>query len=132
MRLPSGRTIGLLGASSSSEPEGRGSGARSPSAATSSSCRKAAVIALMRGLLSVEIELGGAEHACGDAELGRGPGVAGRVLVGGDVAGDLPELGRNRRVRSGDALVGVEDLVMLAAARGQERDDVRHAGVADV
>src|SRR3954447_482020 len=65
MRLPSGRTMGSLGASSASESQGRGSGARSPSAATSSSCRRAAVIALMRELLSYGDEVVAAEAAVG-------------------------------------------------------------------
>ena len=50
---PAGRS-GRSALRARARSEGRGSGARSPSAATSSSCAKAAVIALMRGLLSIE------------------------------------------------------------------------------
>jgi hypothetical protein len=49
--LAVGSTIESPAGSSASGSEGRGSTARSPSAATSSNCRSAAVIALMRGAL---------------------------------------------------------------------------------
>ena len=42
------------------------------------------------------------------------------------------ELGGDGRVGGGDAFEGVEDLVVLAAARREHGDDVLDAGVADV
>lgn len=57
-----------------------------------------------------------AEHTGRHAQLGGGPGVAGLVLVLGDLAGDLPELGGDGGIGGGDAFVGVEDLVVFAAA----------------
>jgi hypothetical protein len=57
-----------------------------------------------------------AEHAGRDAQLGCGPGVASGVFVLGDFRGDPSELGGHSGFVGGDALVGVEDLVVFAAA----------------
>src|SRR3954466_4343914 len=68
--------------------------------------------------------LSGAKDGGGDAQPGGGAGVAGLVFGVGDLAGDGPELGGNRRLGRVDAFEGVEDLVVLAAARGEHGDDV--------
>jgi hypothetical protein len=60
------------------------------------------------------------------------PGVARLGLVLGDLADDLTELRGDGRVRRRDPLVGVEDLVVLAAARREDRDDVGNPGASDV
>ena len=74
----------------------------------------------------------GAEDGGGDAQPGGGAGVAGLVLGVGDLAGDGAELGGDRRRGGGYAFEGVEDLVVLAAARGEHGDDVFDAGALDV
>src|SRR3954447_11226022 len=76
--------------------------------------------------------LSGAKDGGGDAQPGGGAGVAGLVLGVGDLAGDGAELAGDRRLGRVDAFEGVEDLVVLAAARGEHRDDVFDAGALDV
>src|SRR5215207_6026162 len=72
------------------------------------------------------------EDGRGDAQPGGGAGVAGLVFGVGDLAGDGAELGGDRRLGGVHTLEGVEDLVVLAPARGQHGDDVLDAGALDV
>ena len=65
----------------------------------------------------------GAEDGGGDAQPGGGAGVAGLVVGVGDLAGDGAELGGDRGLAGGHAFEGVEDLVVLAAARGEHGDE---------
>src|SRR4051794_19853787 len=76
--------------------------------------------------------LSGAKDGGGDAQPGGGAGVAGLGFGVGDLAGDGAELGGDRRLGRGAAFEGVEDLVVLAAARGEHGDDVLDAGALDV
>src|SRR3954451_8995042 len=76
--------------------------------------------------------LSGAKDGGGDAQPGGGAGVAGLVFGVGDLPGDGTELGGDRRLGGVDAFEGVEDLVVLAAARGEHGDDVLDAGALDV
>src|SRR4051794_41374746 len=73
-----------------------------------------------------------AEDGGGDAQPGGGAGVAGLVFGVGDLAGDGAELGGDCRLGGVNAFEGVEDLVVLAAARGEHGDDVFDAGALDV
>src|SRR4051794_2261562 len=143
MRLPSGSSIGSATVSMSRwMSAGAVAPSRSPTAPTSLICWRAAAMAeAMRASLFVmvdEARLGGraggsgAEDGGGDAQAGGGGGVAGLVLAGGDLGGDRAELGGDRRLGRGDALEGVEDQVVLGAARSEHADDVLEAAAADV
>src|SRR3954451_20116818 len=142
MRLPSGSSIGSATASMSRwMSAGAVAASRSPSAPTSLICWRAAAMAeAMCASLFVVVDGRarggrgglGAEDGGGDAQARGGGGVAGVGLAVGDLAGDRTELSGDRRLAGADALEGVEDQVMLGAARGQHADDVLDPPAPDV
>src|SRR3954451_6057767 len=142
MRLPSGSSIGSATASRSRwMSAGEVAASRSPSAPTSLICWRAAAMAeAMCASLFVVVDGrarggrggSGAEDGGGDAQARGGGGVAGVGLAVRDLAGDRTELSGDRRLAGADALEGVEDQVMLGAARGQHADDVLDPPAPDV
>ena len=72
------------------------------------------------------------EHARRHPQPRGGSGPPLDCLLLGDLAGDLAQLGGDRRLARRDPFEAVEDLVMLTAARRQHRDDVLHRSAADV
>src|SRR3954453_3437163 len=117
---------------------------RSPSAPTALiRCRAAAIAEAIRvsfvrrsgvclRAAAARVPWSGAEDGRGDAQAGGRGGVAGFVLAGGDLTGDGAELGGDRGLAGLDALEGVEDQVVLGAARGEHADDVLDPGAAAV
>src|SRR3954454_4656661 len=117
---------------------------RSPSAPTSLiRCRAAAIaeamgVSLVRGsgvclrAAAARVPWSGAEDGGGDAQAGGRGGVAGLVLAGGNLAGDGAELGGDRGLAGLDAFEGVEDQVVLGAARGEHADHMLEPSAADV
>src|SRR3954449_4054728 len=141
MRLPSGSSIGSATASRSGwMSAGEVAASRSPSEPTSLICWRAAAMAeAMRASLFVVVDGArrrrrgsAAEDGGRDAQARGGGGEAGVVLAVGDLGGDRAELRGDRRLAGPDALEGVEDQVVLGAARGEDADDVLDPAAADV